>query len=89
MARTQKRGVQQQPMSVDPQADAPANHLPSESESQGPDFDLIARRAYERYQMRGSEHGRDQEDWLEAERELTNGHGARPTSHPAQANTAS
>jgi hypothetical protein len=32
--------------------------------------DLIARRAYERFQMRGGEHGRDQEDWLEAEREL-------------------
>jgi hypothetical protein len=32
--------------------------------------DLIARRAYERFQTRGGEHGRDQEDWLEAEREL-------------------
>jgi hypothetical protein len=33
-------------------------------------LDLITRRAYERFQMRGGEHGRDQEDWLEAEREL-------------------
>ena len=33
-------------------------------------LDLIARRAYERFQMRGGEHGRDQEDWFEAEREL-------------------
>ena len=33
--------------------------------------DLMARRAYERFQMRGSEHGRDQDDdWLDAEREL-------------------
>lgn len=32
--------------------------------------DVISRRAYERFQMRGSEHGRDQEDWYEAEREL-------------------
>jgi hypothetical protein len=32
--------------------------------------DRIARRAYERFQMRGGEHGRDQDDWLEAEREL-------------------
>jgi len=32
--------------------------------------DLISRRAYERFQLRGSEHGRDQDDWLEAEREL-------------------
>jgi len=30
----------------------------------------ISRRAYERFQMRGCEHGRDQEDWYEAEREL-------------------
>jgi hypothetical protein len=30
----------------------------------------IARRAYERFQERGGEHGRDQEDWFEAEREL-------------------
>jgi hypothetical protein len=42
--------------------DATANH------------DRIAMRAYERFQMRGAEHGRDQDDWLEAEREL-NGAG--------------
>jgi hypothetical protein len=34
------------------------------------DPDRVARRASERYQMRGSEHGRDQKDWLDAEREL-------------------
>ena len=32
--------------------------------------ELIARRAYERFRMRGSEHGHDQDDWLEAEREV-------------------
>jgi hypothetical protein len=32
--------------------------------------DAIARRAYERFQARGGEHGLDQEDWFEAEREL-------------------
>jgi hypothetical protein len=26
--------------------------------------------SYERFQIRGGEHGRDQDDWLEAEREL-------------------
>ena len=31
--------------------------------------DEISRRAYERFQARGAEHGRDQEDWFEAERE--------------------
>jgi len=30
----------------------------------------IARRAYQRFEERGGEHGRDLEDWLEAEREL-------------------
>jgi len=35
--------------------------------------DLISRRAYERFQMRGGEHGRDQDDWLEAEREMNKG----------------
>jgi Protein of unknown function (DUF2934) len=35
--------------------------------------DLISRRAYERFQMRGGEHGRDQHDWLEAEREMNKG----------------
>jgi hypothetical protein len=38
------------------------------------DRDRIAIRAYERFQMRGAEHGRDEDDWLEAEREL-NGAG--------------
>jgi hypothetical protein len=33
--------------------------------------DQISRRAYERFQLRGGEHGRDQDDWLEAERELS------------------
>jgi hypothetical protein len=33
-------------------------------------WDQIARRAYERYEARGREHGRDQEDWFNAEEEL-------------------
>jgi hypothetical protein len=32
--------------------------------------DLIARRAYELYELRGRQHGHDQDDWYEAEREL-------------------
>jgi hypothetical protein len=35
-----------------------------------PDADRIAQRAYERYETRGRENGRDQDDWFEAEREL-------------------
>ena len=33
--------------------------------------ELIAMRAYERYAARGYQHGHDVEDWLSAERELT------------------
>lgn len=34
-------------------------------------MEAIARRAYERFEQRGGEHGYHIEDWLEAERELT------------------
>lgn len=33
-------------------------------------LERIARRAYEIYQRRGGEHGRQMDDWLEAEREI-------------------
>ena len=36
-----------------------------------PSTDQIAKRAYERYQARGGEHGSDQDDWYAAERELS------------------
>jgi len=39
-------------------------HQPAER-----DRERIARRAYERFEARGREHGHDQEDWFEAERE--------------------
>jgi hypothetical protein len=35
-----------------------------------PTHEDIARRAYHLYEERGSEHGRDLEDWFQAEREL-------------------
>ena len=34
------------------------------------DRDDIAKRAYLKFEARGQEHGRDQEDWFEAEREV-------------------
>jgi hypothetical protein len=34
------------------------------------DSEQVARRAYERFEARGREHGRDQEDWFSAEQEL-------------------
>ena len=36
-----------------------------------PDPDRIAQRAYERFERRGGAPGFDQEDWFEAERELS------------------
>lgn len=30
--------------------------------------DMIAKKAYELYEMRGGEHGKEMDDWLEAER---------------------
>ena len=35
--------------------------------------DRVAALAYRRYEQRGYEHGRDMDDWLEAERELREG----------------
>jgi hypothetical protein len=42
----------------------------SENEGSERDQDRIASRAYERFESRGGEHGHDQEDWFEAEREV-------------------
>jgi len=41
-----------------------------ESPARGPTHDEIARRAYQLYEARGGEHGRNVDDWFEAEREL-------------------
>ncbi len=38
--------------------------------AESPSYDEIAEEAYRRYLRRGGEHGRDFDDWLEAEREL-------------------
>lgn len=42
----------------------------STDESREADAERIARRAYERYEARGGEHGKDQEDWFAAEEEV-------------------
>jgi hypothetical protein len=39
------------------------------------DSQQIARRAYERFETRGGEHGHDQEDWFGAEQELKGSRG--------------
>src|SRR5690348_3304084 len=47
-----------------------------------PTREQIAQRAYELFQQRGGEHGRDLEDWLAAERELRNQNLARVQAAP-------
>jgi hypothetical protein len=46
--------------------------LTSEGGSSGSMDERIAHRAYQRYEERGREDGRDLDDWLEAEREVRN-----------------
>ncbi len=55
-----------------------------------PTREQIARRAYEIYEQRGRENGRDMEDWLAAEKELRNQNLTRsqPTSLAVQASSA-
>lgn len=40
-------------------------------------FERINQRAYELYQLRGEGHGHDEEDWLEAERQVRVDEAAR------------
>ncbi len=51
-------------------APAPATFTAPEKPKPTPTRDEIARRAYEIYAARGKTGGREQEDWLQAEREL-------------------
>jgi hypothetical protein len=58
------------PNKRDPDDRAPAEAPPA----QRGQSDSIARRAFDRFQERGGEHARDQDDWLQAERELNKDH---------------
>jgi hypothetical protein len=44
------------------------------------DLACVARRAFALFQERGGQHGRDVEDWLEAERELMSERPAQVSS---------
>ena len=44
--------------------------------------ELIRARAYQFYQQRGSEHGHDLDDWIQAESEITGKKPAAPTAEP-------
>lgn len=50
-----------------PEESAPAQ---AKAKKAGPSLEEISRRAYEIYQARGGDHGRHEEDWQQAEREL-------------------
>jgi hypothetical protein len=52
------------------QARPPREDAPGETTRVAPERERIARRAYELYQARGGEAGRDMDDWLKAEREI-------------------
>jgi hypothetical protein len=61
-AKTQSPTTTPMPMGSDPAG---------QSRVSKPNPDEVARRAYERYQQRGGGHGSDQQDWYEAERDLS------------------
>jgi hypothetical protein len=48
----------------------PVGSIEGSPEQSMSNTERIARRAYERFEQRGGEHGRDMEDWFEAERDL-------------------
>lgn len=48
-----------------------------------PSVEEIARRAHELYLQRGGEHGKDVEDWVRAEKELSNEPVAEPAKNEA------
>lgn len=52
--------------SVKPDVETTGIELPT-----GEQLEQIRRRAYELYESRGQENGRDVEDWLQAEAEIT------------------
>jgi hypothetical protein len=61
-------------------------NMPSKTKSLVPSEDQVRQRAYEIYLARGCEHGRDLEDWLEAERQLSgSGEQRAPRSRSAVA----
>ena len=51
-------------------ADRSASAIPDIVRAENDERDRIAARAYELYLERGGSHGRDTDDWLEAEREV-------------------
>jgi Protein of unknown function (DUF2934) len=57
-------------------------------ERRAPSGDEIARRAHELYLQRGGEHGKDVEDWVRAEKELSEGPVAKTRVGQAVSNSS-
>lgn len=74
-------------------ASAPPSSRPTKKRATAPaqvTHDEVARRAYDLFLARGCEHGRDLDDWLQAERELRgtlNARRARKSSRQASRKT--
>jgi hypothetical protein len=67
MAQRRNQDIERDARARDPQDDS---DFPARDSVRDVTDDEIAIRAYELYEQRGGEHGRDWDDWLEAENEL-------------------
>ena len=74
MAR-QQQPQQTQAKTTSSQANGSTNQVqqPAQKAANTPTHEQIARRAYEIFVARGHQHGRQMDDWLQAERELKAG----------------
>ena len=73
MARVKTPSAASKNANTEPSEVKAAPAAPSKTKSKvpaAPSFEAIAQRAYEIFQARGGEHGRHDEDWKQAEREL-------------------
>ena len=72
--------LEREPERLEAAAEPPGSGTPTLAEEVNAtvdENDRIAQRAYERYLMRGREHGHDREDWFEAEREVRERRGSQ------------
>ena len=68
--RPQSQSARESNRAVIEDADRAAAAIPDIVRAENDERDRIAARAYELYLERGGSHGRDTDDWLEAEREV-------------------
>ncbi|WNG38996.1 DUF2934 domain-containing protein [Archangium violaceum] len=70
MARANAKATQNTSSQQHAQQVAETSRNAANSNRSGPTQEQIARRAYELFLARGGSHGRHEDDWLQAEREL-------------------